>query len=638
MKSWKHLLTGALAMAILAGCGNDEPVGPDPVTPDEQQSLYMNVGVALPSARGTRSQTDSEGNSTGGTEVGKDYENTVKTLLLVLSRNDDKYVAHTLVTGLNTGNKTTITTTAAFKRTDVQKFYDADGKLPENRNKIHVYAFCNPTAELTQLFEGLNSSNDDGSWVNTACKVLEGTTSQHTEIWEPGSFLMSNAAIAEKTIPNTFQEWVVKYTSEASPFELSGKNNGGINNDGAIKVERSVARLDFKDGSPTQDRTYPIGIGEDEGTMKVELLRMALVNMSNEFYYLRRVSDDGLAADAVLCGQETDANYVVDTDAAFKEAIVLSSIAGIGQLKDHFNFRLFDDNGEINDNTRKQWYSERIVDVLENEEDNDEGWKPAAKSDYRIWRYVTENTIPTPEKRQVSGLSTGIIFKGKLKAGDNLETKHEDLYKAISGTFTQSSDGYTYEVQGKHYPILFEYKGTLYVGWNNEVVKKAQEEYATDTNSELYKAAMENNENGNPNTLYQALVAARNTTNEEKALTAFRKAATTAGFTLYQASDDGDGITDGAHDGVGYYFYYYYWNRHNDNQLPGTMGTMEFGTVRNNVYKLAVTNIRKLGHPRISDNDPDPTDPEDPDENGDLFITVSVEVLPWVVRENNIEF
>ena len=146
--------------------------------------------------------------------------------------------------------------------------------------------------------------------------MLEGTTSQHTEIWEPGSFLMSNAAIAEKTIPDTFQEWVVKYTSEASPFELSGKNNGGINNDGAIKVERSVARLDFKDGSPTQDRTYPIGIGEDEGTMKVELVRMALVNMSNEFYYLRRVSDDGLEADAVLCGQETDANYVVDTDAA----------------------------------------------------------------------------------------------------------------------------------------------------------------------------------------------------------------------------------------------------------------------------------------------------------------------------------
>ncbi len=265
--------------------------------------------------------------------------------------------------------------------------------------------------------------------------MLEGTTSQHTEIWEPGSFLMSNAAIAEKTIPDTFQEWVVKYTSEASPFELSGKNNGGINNDGAIKVERSVARLDFQGRQPHAGPHLPDRHRRRRGTMKVELVRMALVNMSNEFYYLRRVSDDGFGGGrCALRPGETDANYVVDTDAAFKEAIVLSSIAGIGQLKDHFNFRLFDDNGEINDNTRKQWYSERIVDVLENEEDNDEGWKPAAKSDYRIWRYVTdENTIPTSEKRQVSGLSTGIIFKGKLKAGDNLETKHEDLYKAISG-------------------------------------------------------------------------------------------------------------------------------------------------------------------------------------------------------------
>ena len=35
------------------------------------------------------------------------------------------------------------------------------------------------------------------------------------------------------------------------------------------------------------------------------------------------------------------------------------------------------------------------------------------------------------------------------------------------------------------------------------------------------------------------------------------------------------------------------------------MAPMEFAVVRNNVYKLAVTNISRLGHPRISDNDPD---------------------------------
>ena len=65
---------------------------------------------------------------------------------------------------------------------------------------------------------------------------------------------------------------------------------------------------------------------------------------------------------------------------------------------------------------------------------------------------------------------------------------------------------------------------------------------------------------------------------------------------------------------------------------------MEFAVVRNNVYKLAVTRIEQLGHPRVTENDPDPVDPDNPDEVGDVYITLSVEVLPWTVRVNNIEF
>lgn len=68
------------------------------------------------------------------------------------------------------------------------------------------------------------------------------------------------------------------------------------------------------------------------------------------------------------------------------------------------------------------------------------------------------------------------------------------------------------------------------------------------------------------------------------------------------------------------------------------MGPMEFAVVRNNVYKLAVTGIKQLGHPRVTENDPDPVDPNKPDEEGDVYITLAVEVLPWTVRVNNIEF
>ena len=117
----------------------------------------------------------------------------------------------------------------------------------------------------------------------------------------------------------------------------------------------------------------------------------------------------------------------------------------------------------------------------------------------------------------------------------------------------------------------------------------------------------------------------------ENALKEFKKAATDAEFTLYQSSKDSE-------NNKGYFCYYYYWNRHNDNNNNGVMGPMEFAVVRNNVYKLAVTRIEQLGHPRVTENDPDPVDPDNPDEVGDVYITLAVEVLPWTVRVNNIEF
>jgi len=68
------------------------------------------------------------------------------------------------------------------------------------------------------------------------------------------------------------------------------------------------------------------------------------------------------------------------------------------------------------------------------------------------------------------------------------------------------------------------------------------------------------------------------------------------------------------------------------------MGAMEFGVVRNNIYKLAVTTIQKLGHPIVPGDDPDPVDPDDPDETSDFYMKVKVTVKPWGVRVNKIKF
>ena len=100
-----------------------------------------------------------------------------------------------------------------------------------------------------------------------------------------------------------------------------------------------------------------------------------------------------------------------------------------------------------------------------------------------------------------------------------------------------------------------------------------------------------------------------------------------AGFTVYTPDSNRN-----------YPVYYYYWNRHNDNGKPSEMGTMEFSVVRNNVYKLAVTKINNFGHPELPEGDPDPVKPENDDEQVRHYFQVSVKVLPWTVRVNDIEF
>lgn len=207
-----------------------------------------------------------------------------------------------------------------------------------------------------------------------------------------------------------------------------------------------------------------------------------------------------------------------------------------------------------------------------------DNWKGTTHSDkdYYIWQYCKENTIPGTNA-QVNGLSTGIVFKGELSGSAVPQNGTEPIY-------------------------VFE--NVLYGTWAQVV------EAAKTTTSEALKFA----------------VSVCNT-EDNKAKDA--KTLATAGFTGYNPDEEGK-----------YYAYYYYWNRHNDNLQNQNMGEMEFAVVRNNVYKLCVDSIQKFGHPTPggTDPDPDPVDPTDPDEQKDYYFSVTVKVLPWVVRVNHIQF
>ena len=79
--------------------------------------------------------------------------------------------------------------------------------------------------------------------------------------------------------------------------------------------------------------------------------------------------------------------------------------------------------------------------------------------------------------------------------------------------------------------------------------------------------------------------------------------------------------------------YYPYWIKHANNgvdQGTGSVGVMEFGIVRNNIYDMEVSGIGGLGYSAV-----DPTDPDNPDEDSSLKIQVNLYVKNWVVRSNS---
>ena len=371
---------------------------------------------------------------------------------------------------------------------------------------------------------------------------------------------VSEATIAAMTADNKF--WMTNayeaasVTIEAADLKKCTTPQNPYNL-GAHTVERSMARFDYK-----QSGAFDMGAG-----VTLTLTDAALINQSKAHYMFRRVTADANTTSAITVGgAEIPTNWVVDTDWSSKTP------AGF--------------DAQLEAPATWTWKSLEELAADKNADDNYAG-------DYKIWCYAKENTIPGVDA-QKHNVSTGVVFKGELAAG---ETASDAVKTAMAA--------------GKK--RIYVLNNTLYGAWSD--VKTA----ATAENADPTLAAAYNQ-------------AAASITGEATEPTS--AAAATAGFTGYSPKDGK------------YYVYYYYWNRHNDNLDPYNMGVMEFAVVRNNVYKLAVNAINRFGHPTPPtgqtdpdpDPDPDPVDPDDPDESVNYYFNVTVKVLPWTVRINNIEF
>ena len=365
---------------------------------------------------------------------------------------------------------------------------------------------------------------------------------------------VSNAKVAEMTADNKFWMTNAYSANEVTlPYDLAPYTQPNTPLSlGAHTVERSMARFDYK-----QADAFDMGAG-----LTLTLTEAALINQSKAHYMFRRVTagSDATATGAVVGGVEIPTNWVVDTDWSNKVAA---------------NF-----NAQLEAPSTWTWTSLASLTT----DDQYDG-------DYKIWCYAKENTIPGIDA-QKHDVSTGVVFKGELAAG---ETASNAVKTAMAAK-----------------QRIYVFNNVLYGAWKD--VKAAAEAGTDPTLQAAYNQAA------------TGVAADAEPTGA---------AAAAAGFTGYSPKNGT------------YYVYYYYWNRHNDNLDPYNMGVMEFAVVRNNVYKLAVDKISRFGHPTPPDPsnpdpdpepDPDPVDPDDPDESVNYYFNVTVKVLPWTVRINNIEF
>lgn len=564
-------LIPALALGMFAACSDDNKFeGPE--TPDNESSVTMSISVQLPTAG---SRATNIGNP--DTEAGSVAECTVNNLIIVLADKDFGFIDYADAT-INPTNNSVIKCDASFSISTISNYLNSLSGTTD----VTAFAFCNYSSEFASYLNSLTKNGKNTDWIDQFATVNSGAVNIDGK-WNESiksNIPMSNKAVFVKALPAANS--LSQYTKD-TPFELSSESN-------PIEVERSVARLDFKDGSKLGNYTYNIYSDDDNSKINVVLERIGLVNMSNRYYYLRHTAPNGASTTVADLTKKTILDetmpWIVDVDTDEKSKYSGNSVSA------NFLFPVTGTNGAPG---RNLWFSTAITDFSKAENDND-SW--TGEADYKVWRYVTENTIPVANL-QKNGQSTGIVFKAKF------------TFEGTTGIGKKLADAKT---AGK--PILF-FQGS-------QIVPLGTIDDILADNSELHKSYKE---------ILTAAIKDKTAGTPE-----YKKAIVDAGFIIYEPAEGGESAL-GTDDTKGeYYMYYYYWNRHNDNGKLNVMDAMEFGVVRNTIYKLKVTDISGLGHPRKPENDPDPQQPEDPDEEGNIAISIAVKAVDWSVRENGIEF
>lgn len=634
IKLMRHLskfMLGAMALGLWS-CSSDEPLngGSNGELEGTKGDFNATLTIQLPTTRSTTQNPEDENGhkpaySSNGYEIGQIYENNVNDVLVVLASQDATnpnkfaYVTYGHSTAAVLKDETMPTYALQFESKTLGEQYG---------NELYVFAYCNPSDELVSYFKEYPKTDaenaDPTDWIDKVKSIVsteDGIETENGDIWANNGFLMTNALISSPVTikganDESKEDFFKNHNTPAKAFNL-----------GTITVERVAARFDFES---TNNNIYTVKDNRNgEDVAQVEFTAMALFNEAKSTYYLTRTSATGFDTGATLCGPETPTNWVVGPYASQFAALGTDyTSTQQAALFPNYLYQLdyinWADKGlpegmdpSIINGYHSGGYSANLnwtsITNWNATADGDD-WTDATGTDYRIWRYATENVIPgTANQKQ--GVTTGIMFKAELKA---LTDPQSEQAKVIAQGMAAGR-------------ILYALNGVIY-GDAASVAVYAKVHPHSDL-AKAYKASGLEALNAEAAEKYNRVIVDATghvTPNGNFQLGKFKDLGESAGgFTLYRPT-----VENGTNH---YYMYYPYFNRHNTLGANDGMTTMEFQVVRNNVYKLKVTSVLNFGYAEPKDDPTPPGDNED-DETPKVLFRVSVKVLPWVVRVNNIEF
>lgn len=364
----------------------------------------------------------------------------------------------------------------------------------------------------------------------------------------------------------SYSDFVMASEGDENPvLEISYENSETNPAETTINLERLVARVDYQVGD-NADTDFEI----DGRQITASITRAFLVNTYNQgTYVLKRVAEGNTTGQITYLGDESLSNYVIDPKTTSKTIPVANDASS---WYDHYFPNLNDENSD----EWEQWEQWLIEGDEVKDPDTQEAWLRLG--------YPKENTSSVDAQGKY--YSTGVVFEASYKGIDGVVdgstffrykgTIYPTLEAAMKATYKEAyfQEDQTFET----FDVLTQYINSLPGNEDPAGYKDYLKTATVDNFGDGSEWTWENYK-------YKVLSFDKNEQDEYVIATAKTRKA---------LHDRGYG-TETFLNGRGYYIY---WIRHNggDNATPfDETKPMAYGIVRNNVYKLTVNSISKIG-------------------------------------------